>query len=97
MGVIMSRIYKKHSSALKAKVALEAVKESRTLNELSQEYGVAPAQISAWKKQLEDESSKIFAGKQERNQKEEVDRLHRVIGQVTAERDFLERALNRSA
>jgi transposase len=91
----MARAYKKHGSQFKAKVALEAIKEKKTLSELSQEYGVAATQISAWKKQLEEETSKIFAGKEEKNYQEEVDRLHRVIGQITAERDFLERALNR--
>ncbi len=90
----MARIYKKHGNSFKAKVALEAIKEKKTLSELSQEYSIAPTQISTWKKQLEDSASKIFEGK-EGNYKEEIDRLHRVIGQITAERDFLERALSR--
>jgi transposase len=91
----MARIYKKHGSVFKAKVALEALKEKKTLGELSQEYSIAPTQISSWKKHLEEESSKLFEGVQEKNHKEEIDRLHRVIGQITAERDFLERVLNR--
>jgi transposase len=61
---------------------------------LSQEYGVAVTQISTWKKQLEDECNKIFEGNQQKDQQEEIDRLHRVLGQITAERNFLERALN---
>lgn len=90
----MSRIYKKRGSALKAKVALDAIKEKKTLGELAQEYSVAPNQITTWKKHVENNVSKLFESKEEKNYKEEVDRLHRVIGQVTAERDFLERALN---
>lgn len=89
----MKRIYKKHGSNFKAKVALEAIKEQKTLGELSQEYCVAPSQVSAWKKQLGDEAGKIFEDKKEKDHQGEIDRLHRVIGQITAERDFLERAL----
>jgi len=91
----MPRIYKKHSSSFKAKVAVEAIKEQKTLNELSQEYSIAATQISTWKRHAEEKMSSLFEGKQEKDQKEEIDRLHRVIGQITAERDFLERALNR--
>ena len=41
---------KRHSAEFKAKVALEAAKEIKTLNELAPHYGVHPAQISQWKK-----------------------------------------------
>jgi hypothetical protein len=37
----MARIYKKHGSEFKAKVVLEAIKEQRTLGELSKEYSIA--------------------------------------------------------
>lgn len=91
----MARIYKKHSGKLKAKIAVEAIQGKVTLGELGQKYGVAPTQISTWKKQLEDGSPTLFENKPERNHQEEVDRLYRVIGQITAERDFLARALSR--
>lgn len=92
-GFIMARIYKKHSSKFKAKVAMEALKEQRTLGELSKEYSIAATQISTWKKHAEDTMSSLFEKKNESDHKAEIDRLHRVLGQVTAERDFLERAL----
>jgi len=91
----MSRIYKKHGSSFKCKVALEAIKERKTIAELCQEYSVAASQISAWKKQIEEGGSKIFESKQGDNHKAEIDRLHRVIGQLAAERDFLERVLKK--
>ena len=91
----MARIYKKHGGKFKAKVALEAIQGKVTLGELGQKHGIAPTQISAWKKQVEEECPMLFEGKQEKNHQEEIDRLHRVIGQITAERDFLVRALNR--
>lgn len=91
----MARIYKRHSSAFKAKVALAAIKDQHTLGELSQEFSVASTQISTWKNHAENNLSSLFETKQGQDHQEEIDRLHRVIGQVTAERDFLERALNR--
>ena len=91
----MARIYKKHGSSFKSKVAIEAIKEKKTLAQLCQEYSITSSQISAWKKQLEEESVKIFEGKVEKDYKAEIDRLHRVIGELTAERDFLERVLKR--
>ena len=91
----MARIYKKHGSQFKAKVALEAIKEQKTLGELSQKYSVAATQISAWKKQLENESIKVFESTQEKSQQEEIDRLHKIIGEITAERDFLDHVLKR--
>ena len=91
----MARQYKKHSALFKSKIAIEAIKEQKTLGQLSQEYNVATTQISTWKNQLEERAKAVFETKEEADHKEEIDKLFRIIGQVTAERDFLERALNR--
>lgn len=91
----MARIYKKHGSNLKGKVALEALKGKRTVAELCQEFNVATSQIFAWKKQLEDECNKIFEDGYADSHQKEIDRLHKVIGQITAERDFLGHVLKR--
>jgi transposase len=91
----MARIYKKRGSELKAKIAIEALKEKKPVGQLCQEYSVSASQICEWKKKLEEECAKLFDDKQKNNHKEEIDRLHRVIGQLTAERDFLERVLKR--
>ncbi len=52
-----------HSAGFKAKVALEAVRETKTLNEIGQEYGVHPVQVSHWKKALLEKASELFEGK----------------------------------
>ena len=44
----------RHTPEFKAKVALEAIKGQKTLNELASLYGVHPNQISRWKKQATD-------------------------------------------
>jgi len=43
---------RQHSAEFKAKVALEAIRGERTINELATEYGVHPVQITQWKKVL---------------------------------------------
>lgn len=91
----MKRTYKQRNGKFKAKVALDALKEHKTLEQLSKEYSIAPTQVSTWKRTLEERASSIFESTQEFDYKGEIDRLHRILGQVTAERDFLERALNR--
>ena len=47
----MAHIRKHYSAAFKAKVALEAAKQAKTLAELSQQFQVHPVQISQWKRQ----------------------------------------------
>ena len=51
---------KRHPAAFKAKVALEAAKQTRTVAELAKAYQVHPVQISQWKKQLLDGMESLF-------------------------------------
>ena len=48
----MFRTRRKFSSAHKAKVAIEAIKELRTISEIAQEYEVHPNQVSQWKREF---------------------------------------------
>ncbi len=90
----MSRNRKRHSAEFKAKVALEAAKDIKTLSELSSQYGVHASQISQWKKQLLDGMSELFnKHRQPEDQSKQVDDLYRQIGQVTVERDWLKKKL----
>ena len=47
----MTKVRKRHNAEFKSKVAIEAIKEHKTINELTAEYGVHATQISNWKKQ----------------------------------------------
>ena len=47
----MANVRKRHSAEFKAKVAIEAIKQHKTLNELTAEYAVHATQIHNWKKQ----------------------------------------------
>ena len=77
-------VRKKHSAEFKARVALEAAKEIKTLNELASQYEVHPGQISQWKKQLLENLAGMFSVQRKNvNHEKKFDELYRQIGEVT--------------
>jgi transposase-like protein len=75
------------------RLALEALKGQKTLNELASEFGVHPVQIAQWKRQLLDASAGVFesgvSGRRERDQEQLVEQLYQEIGQLKVEVDWL--------
>src|SRR5437870_11668264 len=63
-AVIMKRSRRNHSSAFKAKVALQAIRGDKTLAELAQQHQVHATQISAWKQQLLEHAAELFGSGQ---------------------------------
>ena len=78
----------------KAAVALEALKEIKSASQIASEYQVHPVAVGTWKKQLIENSPKIFSEKNERDdQQKTIDELHRIIGQRDAELTWLKKKL----
>ena len=90
----MKRKRKTHSGEFKAKVALEAIKGERTLNELAGQYEVHPTQIVQWKQRLVAGATDVFTGGVEHDAAREAelrDRLYQQIGQMKVELDWLKK------
>ena len=80
----------------KARVAKEALKEEKTIQQIAQEYDIAPTQVSAWKKELEERMCEIFerknaSDKQLKHHEKRGSHLERKIGQLVIEKEFLEK------
>ena len=85
---------KTFSAQFKSKVALEAVKADKTINELASEFGVHPTQVKNWKNELQDGATEIFSNKRKKEAKEieaERDRLYRQIGKLQVEVDWVKK------
>ena len=81
---------KKYTAEFKAKVALEAIREKKTINEIASQYGIHPQMVRAWK----ESPSKMLPGflktnKKPKDSKKELEKAYRKIGELELERDFL--------
>jgi transposase-like protein len=89
----MSR--KTYPAKFKAKVALEAIKEEKTLNELSGLYEVSPKVISSWKKYFLEHMEELFENntksKDDDSERVSNDDLYKQIGQQKVEIDWLKK------
>ena len=85
---------RKFSASFKAKVAMEAIKNEKTLAELSKQFEVNAVVISRRKKELLENISSVFKKKTNTEREEEVDRekLYAQIGQLKVENDFLKKS-----
>ena len=87
----------RHSAALKAKVALAAIREQETVPELARRSGIHANQIYKWKRQVLEQAAAVFEHTPEAasGSTEREAELLKKIGELTVERDFLSNGLAR--
>ncbi len=93
----MGKTTRARDGVLKAKVALEAAKEEKTIAQIASEYGVHPNQIGQWKKKLLQELPSLFSDRRQRRDKsrDELEaELYRQIGQLKVEVEWLKKKLH---
>jgi transposase-like protein len=84
----------KFSAQLKGKVALEAWRGIKTINEIAQEYGVHPTQVGQWKKELQNQVGSLFEGKRGPkvlDERSDPERLYTEIGRLKVELEWLKK------
>jgi transposase-like protein len=88
-------IRKERSPEFKKRVALEALKEQKSVREIAVEYEVHPMQVCKWKKQLCDKAGLAFEPSAKRSAEQAVEmreaKLHEKIGQLTIELDWMKK------
>jgi putative transposase len=90
----MSKPRRRHTAEFKFRVALEAAKGQKTINELASEFSVHPNQISEWKRQLLEGGEAVFRDRQARQQKEGEAlqaELYEQIGRLKMELDWVKK------
>ena len=95
----MAKTQKTYAPEFKMKVAVEMLREEKTAAEIASEYGVAQSLAFKWRKELLDNGSRVFSAKadarEEKRKEEKVaaerDEMLKTIGQLTLERDYLQR------
>jgi transposase len=90
----MKRQRKQYSADLKAKIAVEAVKGQRTIQEIASHYGIHPNQVTQWKKQLLESAAEVFSnGRDHVTEADEQlkSELYEQIGKLQVELDWLKK------
>jgi transposase len=90
----MKQKRQRHTAAFKAQVALAAVRQDKTVNELASQHGVHPTLIHAWKKQLLGGAEDIFSqpGKAVATDHEALQsQLYEQIGRLKMELDWVKK------
>ena len=88
---------KNHSAGFKTKVVLEALQERETIQQIAKKYDVHPNQISTWKSKFLAGANQVFEnGKSSQvDVEKERDGLHKKIGELQMEVDFLKKVLGK--
>lgn len=90
----MTQKRKQYTMQFKFKVALEAAKAGKTINQIASDYELHPNQVSSWKKQLVEEGPNLFSRQSERRQEQQAAQeaeLYEQIGRLRMELEWLKK------
>jgi putative transposase len=90
----MSTQRTQYSAEFKARVALEALKGRKTVNELASTYEVHPTPIAHWNQRLQKERAEIFSVRRDRRERDHAAlhaQLYQQIGQLQVEWDWVKK------
>lgn len=85
---------KTYTASYKAKVGLEAIRGVKTANEIGQDYGIHPARVGQWKKEILEQAGTLFETKRGRKKVDgqaDPERLYSEIGRLKMELDWLKK------
>jgi transposase len=85
---------KSYTAAFKAKVGLEAIRGVQTINEIGQAYGVHPAQVGQWKREIQTQAEQLFTTKRGPKKADgpgDTEQLYNKIGRLEVELDWLKK------
>lgn len=92
---------RKWSASQKFEIALMAIKNETTINDICKKYEVAPCQVHEWKKKLLEQGENLFVKNDKEKQtviedaEKKQGKLFEKIGELTVERDFLKKSLKK--
>lgn len=90
----MKSTRKRFEAGFKAKVAIEAIKEEKTISDIAGKFQVHPNQVNQWKKVAIEGIPELFSLKKEKDEKEreaKEDELYKQIGQLKVELDWVKK------
>lgn len=86
---------RRHDAAFKARVALEALKGIKTIQQIAKDFDVHPVQVSDWKKTLQERLALVFDNTRQNGSGEDFEQerqaLRSKIGELTVQVDFLQK------
>lgn len=82
--------HRNYTDQFKAKVALEALRRDKTVQEIAAKHQLHPNQVSTWRRLAIEGMADVFSGdKQSGPPEADVKNLHAKIGRLAVENDFL--------
>jgi len=93
----MTTTRKQDSPKFKARVAIEAIRGEKTLNQLGSHFGVHPVQVAHWRRAALEQMEEIFVDGRRRKDRAKKEALYEQIGRLKVELDWLKKKLVCSA